>query len=148
MKHKRAGGFTLMELVTVIAIVTILSVSAMAVLDTRSFDTARFTRELESVLAYAQKTAVARRRTVSVTVTAAAADFTICPTFDPCGAPAPLGLPTQNGASSLTAPTGVTLSPTVFSFTASGAASAPQTITVTGNEVNSVFIEGTGYVHR
>jgi MSHA pilin protein MshC len=144
----RIRGFTLLELVTVIAIVAILSVSATALLNTRSFDTARFTRELESVLAYAQKTAVARRRTVAVTVTATAAGFTICPAFDPCGAPVALALPTQNGASSLAAPTGVTLSPVAFSFAPSGAASAAQTITVTGDAASSVFVEGTGYVHR
>jgi prepilin-type N-terminal cleavage/methylation domain-containing protein len=145
---RRARGFTLMELIVVIAIVAILSVSATALLNTRSFDTARFTRELETVLAYAQKTAVAKRRTVSVTVTAGSAALTVCPAFDPCGAPVGLALPTQDGAATLAAPAGVTLSPAAFSFSPSGAASAPVTITVTGDAAYSVFVEGTGYVHR
>jgi prepilin-type N-terminal cleavage/methylation domain-containing protein len=144
----RMRGFTLLELVAVLAIVAILSVSAITVLDVHSFDTARFTRELEATLAYAQKEAVARRRTVTVTISAGSADFTVCKDF-PCGTTAPLPLPTQSGASSLAAPTGVTLSAATVTFVASGAAtSTANPITVTGDSVQSVFVEGSGYVHR
>ena len=147
---RRSGGFTLMELVAVIAIVAVLSISATAMFDRLAFDTARFGRELEAALAYAQKSAVAQRRTVTVTVTTNSASFTICSSFDPCGAAVALLLPAQGGGSALTAPSGVSLSPTgSFSFTPGGgtAPASTVTITVTGGGTSSVVVEGgTAYV--
>jgi prepilin-type N-terminal cleavage/methylation domain-containing protein len=150
MSRTQQRGFTLMELIAVIAIAAILSVSAAAMFDKRSFDTGRFTQELQASLAYAQKEAVARRRTVTVTVNAGSAAFAVCKS-NPCAGSVALPLPTPDGGSSLAAPTGVVLSPLVFNFEPSGMVSglpSPITVTVTGDITNSVFIEGTGYVHR
>jgi len=151
MSHLRPGGFTLMELIAVLAIVAVLSVSATAMFSKRSFDTGRFTQEVEAVIAYAQKEAVARRRTVTVTVSAASADFAVCKGFNPCGGTVGLPLPTRSGGASLPAPSNVALSAVAFNFDPSGMVSGvatPITITVTGDISNSVFVEATGYVHR
>ena len=145
--NRAAAGFTLLELIAVIAIAAILAISATAMFSRLAFDTASFGRELESTLAYAQKQAVAERRTVSVSVAASSVTFTICQA-NPCGASVPLVLPTRDGVSVLTAPSGVTLAPTGnFTFSPSGAASAAVTITVTGDGSNAVVVEATGYVH-
>ena len=151
MSHLRPGGFTLMELIAVLAIVAVLSVSATAMFSKRSFDTGRFTQEVEAAIAYAQKEAVARRRTVTVTVSAASADFAVCKGFNPCGGTVGLPLPTRSGGASLAAPSNVALSAVTFNFDSSGMVSGvatPITITVTGDISNSVFVEATGYVHR
>jgi MSHA pilin protein MshC len=158
----RRRGFTLMELVAVIAIVAVLSISATAMFSKSSFDTARFARELESVLAFAQKSAVAQRRSVTVSVASAAVSASICSTFDPCGAASALVLPTQAGGSLLAVPSGVTLSATVdgaasalpltVTFTPRGGLSTPAAgavvITASGEIGKSVRIEhDTGYVY-
>jgi MSHA pilin protein MshC len=149
----RVRGFTMLELVAVIAIVGILSIFAAASFNRTGFDMARYTRELESVLAYAQKAAVAERRAVTVTVAAGAVSFAICSTFNPCGGTVPLVLPTQNGGATLAAPSGVTVSSTAatFSFTTAGGTDqspATVTLTVTGDGTRTLVVEpGTGYVH-
>jgi MSHA pilin protein MshC len=158
----RNRGFTLMELVAVIAIVAVLSISATAMFSKGSFDTARFARELESVLAYAQKSAVAQRRSVIVSVASTSIGASICSTFDPCGTANALVLPTQAGGSSLAVPSGVTLSATVnggasglpvsFTFTPQGGlstATAGAVVITAAGEINkSVRIErDTGYVY-
>lgn len=144
---RRTRGFTLLELVAVIAIVGILSIVATATFSRRVFDTAVFAQQLESAIAYAQKAAVAKRRTVTVTVTAANASFAICKA-NPCGATVALLLSEGTGAT-LTAPSGVTLAPaTTFSFLPSGEPSAAVTITVSGDGARNVVVEAqTGYVH-
>jgi MSHA pilin protein MshC len=152
-------GFTLMELVAVMAIVGILSVFAAAMFNRQAFDTARFARELEAVLAYAQKSAVAQRRNVGVAVGSGAVGFTICPAFDSCVAPINLPLPTQDGGASLPVPAGVTLTATVgggaaglpinFSFTPLGGIDRPRLVLTANGEVSkSVVVESdTGYVY-
>lgn len=140
-----------MELLAVLAIVGVLSISAIAMFDRLAFDTGRFGRELESALAYAQKSAVAQRRTVTVTVAAGSVSFTVCSNFNPCGASVALPLPSESGGSVLTAPSGVTLSPvTTFAFTPGGSTdqASAVTITVTGSGASAVVVEaGTAYVH-
>ncbi len=147
-----ARGFTLLELVAVIAIVGILSVLAAASFNRTTFDTARHAKELEAVLAYAQKTAVAQRRAVTVTVAGGSVSFAVCSAFDSCAATVPLQLPTQSGGNQLTPPSGVTVTSTqaAFSFTAAGAVSPATavTFTVSGDGNRNVVVEaGTGFVH-
>ncbi len=142
----RSPGFTLLELIAVIAIVGILSVVAFASFNRRVFDTAAFARQLESAIAYAQKAAVAKRRTVTVTVGATSASFAIC-NENPCVTSAALSLPDTTSAT-LSAPSGVTLSPATFSFLPSGEPSGAVNITVTGDGSRTVVVEASsGYVH-
>ncbi len=151
---RRSRGFTLLELTAVIAIVGILSIYAAASLNRTTFDTSRYARELEATLAYAQKSAVAQRRQVSVTVAASSVTFAICSAFDPCGGTVAFTLPTQSGGATLTAPSGVTIGSTNASFTfmpsgsLNSAITAPVSITVSGSGTRTVVIEpGTGFVH-
>jgi MSHA pilin protein MshC len=66
-------GFTLIELVMVMVLLGVLSVyAAPRVLNTTDFHARGFHEETLSLIRYAQKTAVAQRRTVCVTLTAAA----------------------------------------------------------------------------
>lgn len=69
-------GFTLIELVIVIVLLGVLSVyAAPRVLDTTDFHARGFHEETLSLIRYAQKTAIAQRRTVCVTLSAAAPAF-------------------------------------------------------------------------
>jgi MSHA pilin protein MshC len=157
----RARGFTLVELVTVIAIAGLLA----AVIGPRfvgrdAFASRGFHDEAQSVVRYAQKTAVAWRRQVYVCVTATAVK---AGSLNNSCASSLLVHP-ANPAATLTTtppPSGVTLSPTVnFRFDGSGRlldnAGTPSataiTITVTstiaGDPARQIVVEAeTGYVH-
>lgn len=147
-----ARGFTLLELVAVIAIVGILSVLAAANFSRTAFDMARHAKELEATLAYAQKTAVAQRRPVTVAVAGGVVSFNVCSAFNDCTATVPLPLVTRSGGNQLTPPSGITVTSTqaAFSFTAAGSTNqaAAVTFTVSGDGTRSVVVEpGTGFVH-
>lgn len=153
------AGFTLVELVVVILLVSILAVVAVPKLNTRTFDTVGFYQEVLSAVRYAQKEAVAKRRVVCVTlggnsVTVRFAKNTasfICDT----------DLTSPRGVSpfTVTASSGVTLSssPSIGTFyfdplgrplDAAGVSSLQRTITITGDGTQSFIVETeTGYVH-
>lgn len=65
--RRNAGGFTLVELVTVILILGILAVVAMPSMDTSVYRSAEFHDKAVSALRFAQKTATSHRRQVCVT---------------------------------------------------------------------------------
>ena len=143
-------GFTLIEQVMVISIVGILAVAAIPRLYNRvSFDANGFYDSVLAINRYAQKLAVAQHRNVTVNINAGADTISAC--FNPGCAPIPN--PATQGAYSLTAPTGVTLSATAASFTFDAAGrpvpDSAVTIGVTGDGVTrNVTIEReTGYVH-
>lgn len=135
MKH-HALGFTLAELVIVIVIAAILAAIAIPQFNLREIDATWFHEQVRSGVRYAQRTAIAQRRCVFVSVTAtqlsllygdAACAVTATPVTDLA----------TNQAFVLTAPTGVTLgaAPNPFSFNGLGQPSAAASVSVDGKTV-------------
>jgi len=153
----RGRGFTLPELVMTIVIVGILAVvTAPRFVSWKGFASRGFYDEAQAVVRYAQKTAIAWRRTIVVCVSAT--DISAISNND-CAAPAPplvthplTGAPLKTS----TAPSGVTLSSSAgpsFSFNGLGSPNAPVTITLTSSiaddPARQIVVESeTGYVHR
>jgi MSHA pilin protein MshC len=143
-------GFTIVEMVVTIAILGLLA----AVLGPRfsgrdAFASRGFHDETQSVVRYAQKTAIAWRRPVFVCVTATVVSAGIA-----AGCATPLVHPVSGAALTATAPSGVTLTPVNFGFDGAGRPSpnAQVTIafssTVAGDPARSLVVEAeTGYVH-
>lgn len=142
---RRKTGFTLAELVIVIAIAAILAAIAIPQINFRDIDSAWFHEQVRSAVRYAQRTAVAQRRCVFVSVSPpqmsllygdASCAVTATPVTDLA----------KNQAFVLTAPTGVTLgaAPNPFSFNGLGQPSAAAVVSVDGRTV-TVNAE-TGYV--
>lgn len=145
-KCTAASGFTLIELVTVIVLVGILSVMAVPRFAERSvFEARGFQDETKALLRYAQKSAVAQRRYVCVAFTASGATLTLGAT-SACGTD--LSGPTGSAPFTITARSGIGYSsvPANFYFEASGRPNAGQIITVTGSGTVTIEAE-TGYVH-
>jgi MSHA pilin protein MshC len=103
-----AAGFTLVELILVIAIVGIVSfVAAGRLADRGLTDAHGHAERIAALLRHAQKTAIAQRRPVHVGIDAAAGRVRAC--FDPVAACAP-PLPSPSGGTlDLAAPAGVSL---------------------------------------
>lgn len=158
-------GFTLVELIMVIIVLGVLAaVAAPRVFSTSDFNARGFHDETLSLLRYAQKSAIAQRRTVCVAFTDSSAALTMAPTAPTatsatptCGAsPATLIGPAGSSAV-VTAKSGVTFVtvPTDFNFdglgqpiTRVGALMATQTIQVV-NSAKAIQVEATtGYVHE
>lgn len=149
-------GFTLIELIMVIVMLGVLAVFAVPrIFDSGDFYARGFHDETLALLRYAQKAAIAQRRTVCVTFTSNTASLTMATTASTFNCATATALAGPNGTSTITARSGVTYRslPTDFNFnglgepiTATGAAMAKQNIQI-GN-VSDVIVEtSTGYVH-
>ncbi len=136
-------GFTLLELVTVILILGILAAVSAASFNQKSIDQTWFLEQVKSALRYAQKTAIAQRRAIYVSVSPSPNQLLLC--YD-AGCSIPVSTLTSNGAFKLDAPSGVilTASSSPFSFNGLGQPSAAVTLAVNGRPV-TVSAE-TGYV--
>src|SRR5437899_40386 len=112
----RRRGFTLPELVMMIVVIGILAVvMAPRFISWRGFASRGFYDEAQAVVRYAQKTAIAWRRSIFVCVTAT--DISAILPTSTCAAPVLLTHPTSGLPLKSTAPDGVTLSPVGnFSF--------------------------------
>jgi MSHA pilin protein MshC len=156
--HRSAKGFSLVELIVTLLVVGILAVTvAPRMFAIQGFDARGFYDETMSILRYAQKTAIAQRRTVCVAFAINSATLTIAsaPSVTTCDT----NLTGPNGVApySVTARNNVTYSaiPTSFNFDARGrpidAAGSLVNILpiqVSGN-TNTITIEAeTGYVHQ
>lgn len=155
MSIRSCAGFTLVELVTVIVLLGILSVYvAPRIFDLGIFKERGFFDETESALRYAQKLAVGSGCAVQVSMTSSGYSLkqaTVCngATF--------LAVPHPSGSADFaaTAPTGVILAPapTILVFNALGQisvgiAGASQNITITvGTQTLRLWRES-GYVER
>ena len=150
----KQSGFTLVELITVMVIVSIISAIALPRLFSRDlFDSRGFYDQLISTLRYAQKTAIAQRRLVCVTfptssrvvLSTASAFGGVCDTT--------LQSPDGQASYAIENVNGVTLGGAAdFNFDALGrpsfAGAAPLAITVSGYPTGNVCVAAeTGYVY-
>ncbi|HEX4943229.1 MAG TPA: GspH/FimT family pseudopilin [Usitatibacteraceae bacterium] len=145
---QRNRGFTLIELVVVLVLVGILAVFVAPRFDTAVFSTRGFADQVGAALRFAQKTAVAQRRTVCVTTTSSSLTLTQAAAPPPSAACGGMLAIPGTKAGILNAPAGVTLSVVTLHFTALGQAVPGTTFTVTGDAARTITIEGeTGHVH-
>lgn len=144
----RSSGFTLLELIVIIAIVGILAVVALPRLQDEGFKQRAFHDETLAALRYAQKAAIAQRRTVCVTANASGLALTIANTAGSNVCNTNLAGPSGGSPFTVTAPSGVNYaSASTFHFTSLGQPSAAQTFQVSG-VADSITVEAeTGYVH-
>ena len=138
-----AKGFTLTELVVVIVIATILAAFAISRINVNAFDTEGYANRAAAMVRYAQRTAISQRRTIFVVATAT--NLRLCYTDATCASA--VREPPGTNAFSHDTPSGVALSPAIFSFDALGRPSAAATLTVTGDVARQITVEAeTGYV--
>lgn len=166
------SGFTLVELVIVLVLSGVLAVYAVPrLLNTSDFYARGFHDQSIAYLRFAQKTAVAQRRTVCVGLSSTAIRLRVAPAAgsNTCASdlPGPDGqIDPADGIPRLTARTGVSLSrvvaggasvvPVSFNFDALGqpvdsstGAAAPIQVLQVANVTKSITIEAaTGYVHE
>lgn len=164
--HQR--GFTLIELIMVIVILGVLAVfAAPRIFNSNDFNARGFHDETLAFLRYAQKAAIAQRRTVCVAFSApspASATLTIASAAATNTCDTSLTGPNKSCAGGPTGPSGCitaksgvaySVTPMNFNFdglgqpvNASGAPVATQIIQVS-NAANSITVETvTGYVHE
>lgn len=154
-------GFTLIELIMVIVMLGILAAfAAPRLFNPSDFDARGFHDEVQSYLRFAQKTAIAQRRTVCVAFASSSVTLTIASAASTtnCTTAATLVGPTGETPVVKSAKTGVafvTPLPSDFNFdglgqpiTSAGASQATQTLRV-ANVTPSITIEAvTGFVHE
>lgn len=139
-------GFTLIELIMVIVILGVLAVFATPMLKTDGFKARGFHDETLALLRYAQKTAVAQRRSVCVNLNSTGVTLTIFaanPSTGTCSAAQNLNPPnTPRGG------TGLVGTPSAFQFTPLGSTDQSSNVTITIANAAGITIEAaTGYVH-
>lgn len=155
-RPKRATGFTLAELVTVIVIVSVVSIYAASRLSGEFVRTRASYDELLVQVQYARKTAVAQRRFVCVHISAAQSQL-FYGTGAACPATTGVASPVSQVPYTVNVGSGVSFAPaSTLQFdgqgrylTAAGAdPGANLTVTVSGDGSYSFTVErDTGYVH-
>ena len=143
-------GFTLVELIVILVILGILAVVVLPrFFDRKEFDARAFLDETAAALRYAQKAAIAERRTVCAAFTANSVTLTVrsMPGSGPCDTP--LAGPGGTAPYTVTAAGGVTFTsaPASLSFDAEGRPSAGATLAVSGISATLTVEAETGYVH-
>jgi MSHA pilin protein MshC len=148
-KLKQSTGFTLIELVMVIVILSILSITVIPkFFDNSVFQARGFADQVLATLRYAQKTAIAQHRLVCVILTATSVTLTIANSNSDTSCSLALNLP-DRANNVLIAPSGITLNPaTIISFNALGQANTSASITISGVATAITVEAETGYVHQ
>lgn len=159
-QNTRTAGFTLIELITVIVILGVLAAfAAPRIMDTGDYYARGFHDETLAYLRYAQKTAIAQRRTVCVVFAASSLTLTVASAAGTinCSTSGTLLGPKNENPVTLTARSGVSFAspPTNFNFdglgqpiSSTGVAMASQTFNVTGLAASITVESATGYVHE
>lgn len=143
----------MIELISIMVVIGVLAAFAVPrMMDPTGFKSRGFYDQAQALVAYAQKIAVAQRRTNTTPIYVVIATNSIRVCYDAaCNTPVPD--PNTGNALILNAPGGITLTPvTTFSFGNAGAPSAAVTIRVNSTGVGDInrtfFVETqTGYVH-
>jgi MSHA pilin protein MshC len=145
----RTSGFTLLELIVIIGIIGILAVVALPRLQQdEGFKQRAFHDQTLAALRYAQKAAIAQRRTVCVTAGASGLTLSIASAAGSASCNTSLAGPGGGSPYALTAPAGVSYAAAAsFSFNALGQPGAAQTFQVDGMAEIITVEAGTGYVH-
>ena len=154
----KVAGFTLVEMVVILIIIGVLAVAALPRFFNRTdFDARGFFDATVSALRYAQKTAVAQRRTVCVAfspsgATPASVTLRVASAFGAAACDTDLAGPAGGAPYQLVAPSGVAFSstpayPADFQFLPSGSASADRSFGVTGYTGTITVVAATGYVY-
>ncbi len=147
----RQKGFTLIELIMVIVILGVLAVVAIPRFNGDVFTGRGLHDETMALLRFGQKTAIAQRRTVCVTVNATGITMTM---FKDNPAPTTCVAATPAQAPSLTPPfvpkggTGLAGPALPFQFTPLGSTDQAAAVTITVANSTPITVEpGTGYVY-
>lgn len=150
-RNPASSGFTLIELVVTLGLVSILAVVVVPRLSTLlTFSARGFSDQVRSAVQYAQKLAMAQRRNVCVTVATGSVSLTKAASAGSAVAcTVAVGNPFGSGNFLLTTPSGVSLASSgTIAFDALGANAASANITVTGDSTYQIVVESaTGYVH-
>lgn len=148
-------GFTLIELVTTIALLAILAVFALPKMDLSVYGERGFHDVLKGALQFARKAAIGKRRQVCVDVSGGTVSFSLASSAPESGVVAcptatVLNLPARDAncaaAHQICAPSGVVLSGASFYFDALGRPSAGVVFSSTG-QPNVTVAQETGYVY-
>lgn len=142
--RRRVGGFTLIELVMVLTLVGILAVFAATSFDRREFEARGFHDETLALLRYAQKTAIAQRRTVCVALNGAGVGLTMDTSVPPdliCDAVPTLPNVPRGGS-------GLAGSVASFRYTPLGGTDQATNVLITLPNAAAIIVEAdTGYAH-
>lgn len=152
--HTRFRGFTLIELIMVLVLAGVLAIVLVPRLSSKVFDARGFHDETLAMLRYAQKTAIAQRRTVCISFGAASVSLTVVGTAGgtTCPGGAMIG-PRGESPAQASGRTGVAYvaQPADFYFDSLGQPSGSRSIEVSGDGTalgRTITVEaGTGYVH-